>query len=81
MGYSNPQLDQVFKQASGELDETRRKQLYDQAQQIVASDLPVQYLYAIKGFSAFSKKVQGVVPSKGDRLDYNDAILAWTVAQ
>jgi peptide/nickel transport system substrate-binding protein len=81
MGYSNPQLDQLFKQASGELDENRRKQLYGQAQQLVATDLPVHYLYAIKGFSALSKKVQGVVPSKGDRLDYNDALLAWTVAQ
>jgi peptide/nickel transport system substrate-binding protein len=81
MGYSNPQLDQLFKQGSGELDENRRKQLYNQAQQLVATDLPVHYLYAIKGFSALSKKVQGVVPAKGDRLDYNDAILAWMVTQ
>jgi peptide/nickel transport system substrate-binding protein len=80
-GYSNPQVDQAFKQAGGELDPTRRKQLYDQIQQQVATDLPVHYLYAVKGFSALSKKVQGVTPSKGDRLDYNDAILAWTVAQ
>ena len=80
-GYANPRLDQLFRQAGGELDEARRKQLYDQAQQLVAADLPSHYLYAVKGFSAMSRKLQGVAPSRGDRLDYNDAILAWVVAQ
>jgi len=80
-GYSNPQVDQLFKQGATELDDARRKQIYDQAQQLVNADLPSHYLYALKAFSPVSKKVQGVMAHKGDRLDYNDAMLAWSVAQ
>ena len=79
-GYANPKVDELFKQAATELDETRRKQLYDQLQVQVASDLPEHYLYALKAIDVFSRKVGGVVPRKGDRLDYNEALLSWTVA-
>ena len=65
----------------GELDPARRKQLYDQIQTLVNSDIPSHYLYAVKAVDAFSARVQGVVPHKGDRLDYNDALLSWSVTQ
>jgi hypothetical protein len=55
--------------------------MYDQIQALVNADLPSHYLYALKAVDAFSKAVQGVVPHKGDRLDYNDALLSWSVAQ
>ncbi len=80
-GYSNPQVDQLFQQGSTELDDAKRKQIYDQVQQLVNADIPSHYLYALKAFSPVSKKIQGVVAHKGDRLDYNDALLAWSVAQ
>ena len=80
-GFTDPQVDQLFKQGASELDDARRKQIYDQIQQIVNADLPSHYLYALKSFSPVSKKVQGVVAHKGDRLDYNDALLSWSVAQ
>ncbi|MBV9324172.1 MAG: ABC transporter substrate-binding protein [Chloroflexi bacterium] len=80
-GFSNPQVDELFKQGASEMDETKRKQIYDQIQQIVNQDIPSHYLYALKAFSPVSKKVQGVVAHKGDRLDYNDALLQWSVAQ
>jgi peptide/nickel transport system substrate-binding protein len=80
-GYANPRVDELFKQGSTELDETRRKQVYDQLQVQVATDLPEHYLYALKAVDVFSRKVQGVVPRKGDRLDYNDALLSWSVAE
>ncbi len=79
-GYANPKVDELFKQGATELDETRRKQVYDQLQAQVALDLPEHYLYALKSADVFSKKVQGVVPRRGDRLDYNDALLSWSVA-
>ena len=75
-GFSNPQVDELFKQGASELDDTKRKQIYDQIQQIVNAEIPSHYLYALKAFSPVSKKVQGVVAHKGDRLDYNDALLA-----
>ena len=80
-GYSNPQVDELFKQAAGELDPQRRKVLYEQIQSLVNADLPSHYLYALKAIDAFARKVQGVTPRKGDRLDYNDALLSWSVAQ
>src|SRR5207302_4463470 len=46
-GYSNPQVDEVFKQAAAELDAAKRKQLYDQVQMLVNVDLPSHYLYAL----------------------------------
>jgi len=80
-GYFSARVDELFKQASVELDEAKRKQLYDQLQVQVVSDLPSHYLYALKAIDAFSKKVQGVTPRRGDRLDYNDSLLSWSVEQ
>jgi peptide/nickel transport system substrate-binding protein len=80
-GYSNSQVDDLFKQAATTLDESQRKQLYDQIQTLVNADLPSHYLYALKSIDAFSRRVQGVTPRRGDRLDYNDALLSWSVAE
>jgi ABC-type transport system substrate-binding protein len=80
-GYSNPQVDELFKQAAGELDPIKRKQLYDQIQSLVNADLPSHYLYALNSIDAFSRKVQGVTARRGDRLDYNDALLTWSVTE
>ena len=55
--------------------------MYDQIQTLVNADLPSHYLYALKSIDAFSSRVQGVTPRKGDRLDYNDALLSWSVAE
>jgi peptide/nickel transport system substrate-binding protein len=80
-GYANSKVDELFHQAGVELDDTKRKQLYDQLQAAVVSDLPSHYLYSLEAIDAFSKKVSGVVPKKGDRLDSNDALLTWSVAE
>jgi peptide/nickel transport system substrate-binding protein len=80
-GYSSPQVDELFKLAANELDYTQRKKMYDQIQQLVNADLPSHYLYALKSIDVFSRKVQGVTLHKGDRLDYNDALLGWSVIE
>ncbi|HEY1291782.1 MAG TPA: ABC transporter substrate-binding protein [Chloroflexota bacterium] len=80
-GFSNPQVDELFKQGASELDDSKRKQIYDQIQQIVNSEIPSHYLYALKAFSPMSKTLQGVMAHKGDRLDYNDQLLQWSIAQ
>jgi peptide/nickel transport system substrate-binding protein len=80
-GYSNPQVDQLYQQGSTELDPTKRKQIYDQVQAQVVQDLPVYFIYSLEQFSPASKKVQGIVPTKGDQLYYDNAILNWSVAQ
>ncbi len=71
---------ELFKQAANELDDAKRKQLYDRIQVLVNADIPSHYLYALKAIDAFSRRVGGVTPHKGDRLDYNDALVSWSVA-
>ena len=78
-GYSNPQVDELFRQAAAELDAAKRKQLYDQVQMLVNADLPSHYLYALASVDVFSTRVHGVTAHKGDRLDYNSALLSWSV--
>jgi peptide/nickel transport system substrate-binding protein len=80
-GYSNPQVDQLYQQGAHELDQARRKQIYDQVQQLIVQDLPEYFVYSVESFSPASKKVHGIVPTKGDQLYYNNAILSWSVAQ
>src|SRR5207302_5244411 len=68
-GYSNAQVDDLFRQAAVELDASKRKQLYDQVQALVNADLPSHYLYAFTSVDAFSTSVHGVTPT---------AATAWT---
>ena len=80
-GYSNPQVDKLFDQGSVEQDPTKRTDIYNQLQTIINTDDPQYFLYSLSSFSAFGANVKGVTPSKGDRLDYNDASLRWYFAQ
>ena len=75
--YANPKVDELFKKGQSEADSGKRKAYYDEIQAIVSEDAPVMFLWGYTNFSPISKKVQGIVPSKGDRLDYNDASTRW----
>ncbi len=44
-GYSNPQVDQLLQAGATETDEDARKQIYDQAAQIIVDDVSYLYLY------------------------------------
>ncbi|MGY1683409.1 ABC transporter substrate-binding protein [Geodermatophilus sp. SYSU D01176] len=44
-GYSNPQVDQLLQAGAVEPDEAARKQLYDQAAQLIVDDVSYLYLY------------------------------------
>ena len=45
-GFANEKVDQLFKQGAVELDEAKRKQLYDDLQKLVNDELPSFYLYS-----------------------------------
>ncbi len=75
--YSNPKVDDLFKQGGKELDPTKRKAIYDEAQKIINDDTPVFFLWNLNNFSPMVKKIGGVVPNKGDQLYYNDASTRW----
>ncbi len=54
----------LFKKGALELDFNKRKQIYDEYQQIVADENPMIYLYAPLNIYAIRKKVKNVYPTK-----------------
>ena len=58
--YINPQVDSLFEQGSTEFDEAKRKQIYAQIQQILASDEPNVFVYEPLTFVGMSKRVGGI---------------------
>ncbi|AET32646.1 ABC transporter substrate-binding protein [Pyrobaculum ferrireducens] len=60
-GYSNPQMDQILDKASTELSQQAREQLYRQAQQILAEDVPIIPLIQGRLFIVTKPNIQVVV--------------------
>ena len=82
-GYNNPTVDQLIAQGAQEQDDTQRKAIYDQMQQLVIGDLPFFEMVTETSFTAIDKSVSGVAPRKGgDVLRENDMqVLDWSVSQ
>ena len=59
MGYSNPKLDQLLKEAKICFDPARRKGLYNQAQKIIYEQSPAIVIFHKSMVTAMSKKVTG----------------------
>ncbi len=76
-GFVNPRLDEIFKLGAFELDNAKRKALYSEAQKILTDELPSQVFYAQVPYIAANKKIGGIVPSKGGRIDLNSAVANW----
>jgi len=58
--YSSIGFDRLVQQADAETDLTRRLQLYSQAQQLLAQDAPVAFLYQPEAWNLKQPQVQGV---------------------
>ena len=80
-GLNSKSVDDMFTQASVELDETKRKQVYADLQKLITDELPSFFLYSLTSFSPMAKKVVGVQPTKLESLDVNDALSQWAFAQ
>jgi peptide/nickel transport system substrate-binding protein len=83
VGYSNPKVDELFEKGAAEQDDAKRKQIYDEIQTIVTTDLPIYYMVTLKNLTAFDKKVGGVSPLKGgDVLRQNNLqVVDWYLSQ
>jgi peptide/nickel transport system substrate-binding protein len=57
--YSNPEVDKLLNSARQEMDQTKRKAMYDQVMNIVHEDVPYVYLYNEHDVFGLSKDVQG----------------------
>lgn len=71
--YSNPALDKLLTDAATELDAKKRAGLYQQAQQIIAKDLPYIYLWVPADLYGVSKRLTGWHPSADSRINLHDA--------
>jgi len=56
--YANPRLDNLLVQALGTMDEKKRKELYDQVQEIIEQDAPVAFLSYYVQIDAHKKSLQ-----------------------
>ncbi len=64
-GYSNPRFDDLMRQAAGELDQTRRMDLYRQAEQLVIEqDAVILPLYHYVEHLMIAPEVQGAWPNQ-----------------
>ncbi|MFW6067112.1 MAG: ABC transporter substrate-binding protein [Myxococcota bacterium] len=61
--YSNPELDRLLDRARTEQDPDTRRQLYEEANDIVARDAPWAFLYYPLGFEAWQPYVKGYRPN------------------
>ena len=71
MGYSNPEVDDLFKQIKTEeaLDKETRKQIYAKLSLLLSEDLPVDFLLYHRANLGFQKNVMGIDP--GPSIGYN----------
>lgn len=71
MGYSNPEVDNLFKQIKTKeaLDKDVRKQIYAKLSLLLSEDLPVDFLLYHRSNLGFQKNVMGIDP--GPSMGYN----------
>ncbi len=58
--YSNPAYDAIVEDAKVSTDPERRKELYEQALQIITEECPIVPLYFLPGEIAYHKSVKGI---------------------
>jgi peptide/nickel transport system substrate-binding protein len=58
--YSNPKVDALLDEAGASEDEARRKQLYGEVQQILATDVPYLSLWHIRNFAVAQRSLTGI---------------------
>ncbi|MCQ2009961.1 ABC transporter substrate-binding protein [Sporolactobacillus sp. STSJ-5] len=58
-GYSNKKVDQLLDEGRVTMDQTKRKQIYEQAQKLIVEDAPMVFLYANNQSSAMTDNVHG----------------------
>ena len=60
--YENPEVDKLLDAGLAELDDGARKQLYFEAQALIAADVPVVPLLAFRPNIAAKETVHGIIP-------------------
>ncbi|GAB3352380.1 ABC transporter substrate-binding protein [Modestobacter lapidis] len=74
-GYSNPQVDQLLTAAAGETDREARKELYDQAAQLIVDDASYVYLYNPDVVQAWTPGLSGYTIRPDKAINFEDVEL------
>ncbi len=74
--YCNPAVDELLNAARTSTDIAVRKAKYDEAEAILAEDLPIIYLYHQTWIWALAKKVEGFVPYPDGMIRLEDVSFA-----
>ena len=61
MGYVNPRIDELYRAASRELNSAKRKEQFNEIQQILHDDLPVIYIMEMHYVHLWNKRVHGLI--------------------
>lgn len=80
-GYCNPTLDRVIADADTSTDQSRRLELYDQAQAIILNDLPVVPLYNRGRVVVVKPHVQGLTITPRDPWPGSSSLRDVTILQ
>ena len=73
--YSNPEVDELLRQATSTVDDEARKELYYQVQEIIYEDAPWIFGYCLEEIAAASTKVGGWRVSMDSRINMHDVTL------
>lgn len=68
-GYANPALDRLLEDGRIATDESGRKRAYDEAQRLLAEDLPFVALWTGRNVAAMDKRLKGFVIYPDESLD------------
>ncbi len=74
MGYSNPEVDELFTRAAVEFDPKKRADTYRRIQDMLVRDLPVVWLLEFQFTSVIKKGFEDVVTSPWGTLDSFDRV-------
>lgn len=68
--YANPRVDLLIDQARGELDQTARKEIYAEIQQILAEDVPYINLWYFENVMVHTRRVQKLTLNPPGNYDF-----------
>jgi peptide/nickel transport system substrate-binding protein len=76
-GYSNPQFDELLKQADRELDATKRRTMLDQVQDLLDQDPPWLFIGYTDHLLMWRSNVKGLALDKRVQLEWGRVDTAW----
>ncbi len=76
VGYSNPEVDELFEKGAREFDFEKRRKIYQRIHELIAQDQPYTFLLFRRDFWAFSKRVRGFAFSPRNPFGYSPGFSA-----